>query len=96
MSEEKVLAIINHYDEMNVSKQETLDFFLENEDGTRRADFIKAAYGHRAILSLKLRKWAAMMSLYSYLYSEILTMSLCSLLKAPNLIILLQVYLLRI
>lgn len=49
MSEEKVLAIINHYDEMNVSKQETLDFFLENEDGTRRADFIKAAYGHRAV-----------------------------------------------
>jgi len=49
MSEEKVLAVINHYDEMNVSKQETLDFFLENEDGTRRADFIKAAYGHRAV-----------------------------------------------
>ncbi len=49
MSEDKVLAVINHYDEMNVSKQETLDFFLENEDGTRRADFIKAAYGHRAV-----------------------------------------------
>ena len=49
MSEEKVLAVINHYDEMNVSKQETLDFFLENENGTRRADFIKAAYGHRAV-----------------------------------------------
>jgi len=29
MSEDKVLAVINHYDEMNVSKQETLDFFLE-------------------------------------------------------------------
>lgn len=49
MPEDKVLAVINYYDEMNVSKQETLDFFLENEDETRRADFIKAAYGHRAV-----------------------------------------------
>lgn len=49
LSDEQILGILNNYDEMNVTKQETLDFFLENEDGNRRADFIKAAYGHRAV-----------------------------------------------
>ena len=49
VSEETVLGIINHYDEMNVTKQEVLEIFLESDDNNRRAEFMKAAYGHRAV-----------------------------------------------
>lgn len=49
VSEDTVLGIINHYDEMNVTKQETLEFFLDHDDNDRRAEFVKAAYGHRAV-----------------------------------------------
>lgn len=49
VSEETILGIINHYDEMNVTKQETLEFFLDHDDNDRRSEFVKAAYGHRTV-----------------------------------------------
>lgn len=49
MSAETILAILSSYDEMNVSKSEVLDYFLEHESSEERAEFIKAAYGHRAV-----------------------------------------------
>lgn len=49
MSEETISTILNSFDEMNVSKSEVLDYFLEHESPEERAEFIKAAYGHRAV-----------------------------------------------
>lgn len=49
MPEETITAILTSYDEMNVSKSEVLDYFLEHDNAEERAEFIKAAYGHRAV-----------------------------------------------
>jgi hypothetical protein len=49
MSEEKLYDILKHSDEMNLTKPEILNFFLDYEDSNRRKDLIKAAYGNRAV-----------------------------------------------
>lgn len=49
MSEETISAIFSSYDEMNVSKSEVLDYFLEHDNADERAEFMKAAYEHRAV-----------------------------------------------
>ena len=48
--EEIIYAIIiDHYDEMNVSKSEVLEYFLEHSKPDERVEFMKSAYGHRAV-----------------------------------------------
>lgn len=49
LPEEVISAILDRYDEMNVSKSEVLEFFLEHDSDEERAEFMKAAYGHKAV-----------------------------------------------
>ena len=43
-SEEELSAIVNRYDFRKVSKEVTLEFFLENDSSTERADFVRSGY----------------------------------------------------
>ena len=44
LSEQEVSAIVNRYDFRKVSKEETLEFYLENDSSTDREDFVRAGY----------------------------------------------------
>jgi len=44
LSEQELSAIINRYEFRKVSKVATLEFFLENDSSTERADFVKNGY----------------------------------------------------
>ena len=49
MPESKLFGIIKHDNEMNLTKPEILEFFLEYKDDNRRRDFIKAAYANHSL-----------------------------------------------